>query len=136
MINYYSYIQNYQQCQQPLNEILKIMDKSTFHYDLDITPIHHANYYITATLYALKNTNEVDLSKALNYLSNVITIIYRYAFHFDDIPPTFYEHVFLLVEAFRFNNNEAIFERESSQVKRAIKPRIQKITTKKGEEGI
>jgi hypothetical protein len=109
-------VHNYPACTQPLNEILKLMDKDSFRYDLDITPVNHAYYYITATLYALKNTNVVDLSKALHYMTNVIAIVYRYSYYFENIPPIFYENIFNLVEAFMMNKHNPIFTKDKVNI--------------------
>jgi tetratricopeptide (TPR) repeat protein len=112
IINFYSFIEQFENCQQPLCEILKIMDKKTFTYDIDITPVHHVNYYITACLYALKTHKKIDFNKALHYLCNVICINYRYSDYFENMPPIFFEKLLLLLEAVKLNSGNHIFMKE------------------------
>jgi hypothetical protein len=112
LMNYYALVEEYDKCFQPLNEILKIMDKKSFTYDIDITPSHHANYYITATLYTLKTSRKVDFEKALHYLSNVLKIIYKNASEMEPIPPIFYDNVFIIISCAKLNRGKNIFYRD------------------------
>ena len=112
LMNYYALIEEFDKCYVPLNEILKIMDKKSFVYDIDITPSHHANYYITATLYTIKTTRRVDFEKALHYLANVVKILYRNSTEMEPIPPIFYDNVFILISCVKLNCGKAIFFRE------------------------
>lgn len=112
LMNFYALVEKFENCQQPLNEILKIMDKPSFMYDIDITPSHHANYYITATLHTLKTNNKVDLEKALHYLSNVVKIIYKFSSEMESIPPVFYDNFFALVSCVKLNGGRPIFFRQ------------------------
>jgi tetratricopeptide (TPR) repeat protein len=114
LINFYSYIQQFDMCQKPLNEILKIMDKRNFNYDVDIGPVHNVYYYITAALYAIK-ADKVDLSRILHYLICAIKVIYNYSDNFEMIPTAFYQQIFLLIEVIHKNttknNDKTIFYR-------------------------
>jgi tetratricopeptide (TPR) repeat protein len=98
LINFNTYIEEYHNCYNPLQEILKIMDKPTFKYNLDITPSHHVYYYVTIILYKLKLTKkEIDLGQILLYFSNIITIVFHNSDCFDIIPPVFYDKIFLIL---------------------------------------
>jgi hypothetical protein len=112
LMNFYALTEDYEKCIQPLNEILKILDKSNFIYDMDITPMHHANYYITATLYTIRTTNKVDLEKALHYFSNVMKIVYENSNEMDPIPPIFYDNIFTLITCIKLNRGEIYFFRD------------------------
>jgi hypothetical protein len=108
LINFYTYVENFEKCKVPLNEILKIMDKSKFKYDIDVTPVNHVVYYIIALIYLLKDTESINLSKAITYFANILIIIYRYPEKFANIPPSFYDKIFYLMEAIRLNYGEVI----------------------------
>lgn len=102
-------------CQQPLFEILKIMDKKDFEYDLDLGPTNHVYYYITATLYCLNSSGVIDFSKALHYLINVMIIIYKNSEMFEMIPKQFYEAIFDIIEAIHTNHNRTQYSREQKK---------------------
>jgi hypothetical protein len=71
-------------------EILKIMDKPKFVYDLDVGPQNHIYYFITASLYSIKGVNKIDIAKT-------------------NLPPVFYEKILFLIEAIHKNRNRTIF---------------------------
>lgn len=103
LINFYTYLEQFNNCEAPLNEILKIMDKTSFCYDVDLTPTNHVYYYITATLYSLTTNESINLNKTLHYLFNVMTIVYNNLETFDVIPHVFYETIFTVVDIIRIN---------------------------------
>lgn len=113
LINFYSYTRRFELCQEPLDEILKIMDKRSFKYEVDLTSDNHVYYYITACLYCLKTKSIVDFSRAIHYLMNVINIIYKNAENFEPIPPIFYENVFQIIKAYTLNNGKPILFRKN-----------------------
>jgi len=117
MINFYSFIEKFDKCLNPLNEILKIMDKRSFHYDIDVSPINHVYYYIIATIYILKDQEKINLNKAILYLSNIIVIIYRNSENFELIPPVFYDKIFYLIEAIRLNYDDPLIKIEQKPSK-------------------
>ena len=86
------------------------MDKDSFKYDIDVGPINHAYFYITAVFYALKFTIKVDLIKILHYLINVMAIIFKNLEIFDMIPPIFYKQLFEIMDIIKFNKYNTIFE--------------------------
>jgi len=93
-------------------EILKIMDKTTFQYDLDVGPQSHIYYYITACLYTIKGVNNIDLSRTIHYLINIMIIVYKNSESFENLPPLFYEKIFKLIEAIHQNKNKQYFLKE------------------------
>jgi hypothetical protein len=115
LINFYTYTDQIDNCQQPLHEILQIMDKDTFQYDIDITPINHAYYYITAALYCLSANDIVDLSKTIHYLINVLIIVFRHPETFELIPPRYYEIIFQLIELYHTNKNHNLFYKQDNE---------------------
>jgi tetratricopeptide (TPR) repeat protein len=104
LINFYTYTEQIEHCQQPLHEILKLMDKKTFTYDIDISPVNHVYYYLTACLYCLSVGNTIDLSKTIQYLLNILIIIFRNSEHFESIPQRFYEVIFQFIEIYNIND--------------------------------
>ena len=112
LINFYSFVEQYEMCYQPLMEILKIMDKTTFSYDVDILPQNHIYYYITATLYSLKANNRIDLSKTIHYFVNIMLIVYRNAESFDNLPPAYYSNILTLVDCIHRNKGRNVFYKE------------------------
>jgi tetratricopeptide (TPR) repeat protein len=110
LINFYTFTKQVENCDEPLMEILKIMDKSTFEYDLDVKPENHVYYYVTAIYYTLKKP-KVDLSKALHYMFNIINIIYKNSESFDMIPKCFFERIFNIIELIHLNNNNGKLKR-------------------------
>jgi hypothetical protein len=104
LINFYTYVENFELCQQPLFEILKIMDKKSFVYDVDLGPVNHVYYYITAIYYSIKK-NVIDFSKTLHYFMNVLNIIYKNSDFFENIPPFFYEVIFWLIKIIDINKS-------------------------------
>ena len=98
-------------CLQPLMEILKIMDKQSFEYDVDIQPKNHIYYYITATLFSLKGNNRIDLTKTIHYLVNIMLIVYRNSEMFENLPPAFFDKILQLVQATHNNKGRNIFYR-------------------------
>lgn len=97
-------------CKPPLFEILKIMDKDNYVYDLDIGPQNHVYYYSAATLYILKNeTNKVDLGKALHYLINIMKIVYNNVDSFEMLPPIFFKVIMDIIDSIRRNRKKSLF---------------------------
>ncbi len=90
-------------------EILKIMDKETFNYDVDVGPQNHIYYYITASLYTLKGVNKIDLARTIHYLINIMIIVYRNSESFENLPPVFYGGILFLVDAIHKNKDRTIF---------------------------
>jgi tetratricopeptide (TPR) repeat protein len=110
LINFYSFSKQFWMCQAPLLEILKIMDKDTYKYDLDVGPQNHVYYYTTAILYVLKNESyKVDLGKALHYLINIMKIVFNNVDSFEVIPPIFYKAVLDIVDSIRRNKGKTLF---------------------------
>jgi hypothetical protein len=97
-------------CKPPLKEILKIMDKSNFKYDLDIGPHNHTYYYSMVALHCMKNkSNIIDISKTMHYLINIMKIIYQNNESFDFIPATFYRCILDLVECYLKNKRSQTY---------------------------
>ena len=110
LINFYSFIKQFENCKNPLFEILKIMDKDTFQYELDIGPQNHAYYYTTATLYTLKSeSNKIDLTKALHFIINIMKIVYNNVDSFELIPPIFFKVILDITDSIRRNKKKGIF---------------------------
>jgi hypothetical protein len=86
------------------------MDKSNFKYDIDVTPVNHVVYYIIALIYLLKNNESINLNKAITYFSNILIIFYKFPEKFGNIPPSFYDKFFYLMEAIRLNYGEVILD--------------------------
>jgi len=99
-------------CYQPLIEILKIMDKNTFEYDVDILPQNHIYYYITASLFSLKGNNRIDFTKTLHYMINIMLIVYRNSESFENLPPSYYEKIMKLVDCIHHNKHRNVFFKE------------------------
>ena len=115
MINFYTYTEEYENCYHPLEEILKIMDKPSFNYNLDITPCHHLYYYITMILYLLKQTKyPLDFSQILLFFSNIVGIIFKNSEYFDNIHPLLYDKIFLTAEAIRVNHNHVTYNHDTN----------------------
>ena len=87
------------------------MDKDNFRYDVDVGPINHAYFYITATFYALKFTQKIDFNKLLHYLINVMGIVYKNLDILDMIPPIFYKQLFEIMDIIKVNKNRTLYER-------------------------
>lgn len=123
LINFYTFTSQIEQCHQPLMEILKIMDKKTFEYDLDVRPEHHVYYYITAVFYCLRQPT-IDLTKSLHYMFNIMTIIYNNSESFDMIPKCFYEKIFYMIDLIHLNQNDYMYNKNrfyDSQNETAVK---------------
>jgi len=103
-------VEQYELCHQPLLEILKIMDKPKFQYDIDIGPQHHIYYYISATLYTLQGFNEVDFEKAIHYLFNVMLIVYKNLETMENLPFIFYDQILNLIKAIKINGKTTFFK--------------------------
>ena len=103
-------VQQYELCHQPLLEILKIMDKPNFQYDIDIGPQHHIYYYISATLYTLQGVNEVDFEKVIHYLFNVMLIVYKNLETMENLPFIFYDQILNLIKAIKINGKTTFFK--------------------------
>ena len=88
------------------------MDKSTFEYDVDILPVNHIYYYIIAALFSLKGTNRVDFSKTLHYMINIMLIVYRNSEDFENLPPSYYDKIFKLVDCINRNRHRNVFYKE------------------------
>ena len=97
-------------CKAPLLEILKIMDKEAYRYDVDVTPQNHVYYYTAATLYTLKNdTCKIDLGKALHYLINIMKIVYNNVDSFEMLPPIFFKVIMDIIDCIRRNKRKNLF---------------------------
>jgi hypothetical protein len=112
-------LEQFENCHEPLNEILKIMDKPSFAYDLDITPVNHVYYYVTATLYTLISTDTyINFNKTLHYLFNIMKIVYNHMETFDMIPYSFYKIVIKIIEAIHLNKDDPCFLRNPQKSKK------------------
>jgi hypothetical protein len=113
LINFYTHTKQLELCEQPLMEILKIMDKKNFQYEADLKPKDHVYYYITAIFYSLRK-DVIDFSKNLQYAFNIINVIYKHSESFEIIPRAFFEKIFYMIEIVNLNNNEYIFTKSNN----------------------
>lgn len=87
------------------------MDKDNFLYDVDIGPIHHCYFYITAIFYAIKFTNKIDFIKILHYFVNIMGIMFKNQDAFEVIPPVFYQQIFEVMQLIKENKNKFYFDK-------------------------
>lgn len=86
-------------------EILKIMDKQSFSYDLDIGPENHIYYYVSACILELRGQKEIDIEKTIHYFINIMIIVYRNSESFEMLPKIFYLKIFELIQIIHKNKS-------------------------------
>lgn len=114
LINFYAMLQRYDMVEKPINEILKIMDKSDFSYNYEISHINKIYYFFAAIIVESKKPDYINLTRILSYLCNVIKIIHDNSEALEQVPFRFYLIIFKIIEGYNYNNDKAIYNRNDN----------------------
>lgn len=110
LINFYSFLGKYELVKQPIEQILIIMEKRSFKYNIDITPINHVYFYLSASLLELKSQENINIGTVLVYFSSILKIYFQFSEQFEPLNNSFFKILFKIIDLYRLNKNSSIIE--------------------------
>ena len=110
LINFYSFQGKYDLVKEPIQQILIIMENPNFTYNIDITPINHVYFLLSAGLIELKYYEYTDFEVIIVYFSSILKLYFKYSEAFEPLSSGFFKLYFKVLDLLKLNRGPVLYK--------------------------